>query len=76
METKKQHQRQGRRRQAEWGINWKNPGLMFCFLILAIFVALGHHFFYRHLDGKAAKNQDVRAPPLLIELIDRPCGSG
>ena len=36
---------------ASWRINWREPVLMAGFLIAGIALALGHHFYYRSLDG-------------------------
>ncbi|KAF2838783.1 hypothetical protein M501DRAFT_906253, partial [Patellaria atrata CBS 101060] len=42
---------------AIWKVHWLTPFMMASLFILGILGALSHHFFYRSLDGKLAKNQ-------------------
>lgn len=46
--------------RVQWGINWKAPVKIGGFLIAGAGVAAGHHFFYRHLDGKEVSTDDSR----------------
>lgn len=39
---------------AKWGIHWYTPGTIIFLFILGVASAVGHHLFYKHLDGTAA----------------------
>lgn len=41
-----------------WGVNWKTPVRMIGLLIVGRAVALGHHFYYRFLDGRIVSSRD------------------
>ncbi|PSN61852.1 hypothetical protein BS50DRAFT_503958 [Corynespora cassiicola Philippines] len=42
---------------AQWHIHWTTPAMMAGLYIAGILGALGHHFFYQHLDGRPAEAQ-------------------
>jgi hypothetical protein len=42
---------------AEWHIHWTTPAIIIVLFVAGVLGALGHHFFYVHLDGQPAENQ-------------------
>lgn len=42
---------------AQWKIHWWTPFVMAFLFVAGIMGALGHHFYYDHLDGQKADNQ-------------------
>lgn len=50
----------GPSKRVEWGINWRTPVKMGGLLIAGAGVALGHHFYYQHLDGKEVSTDASR----------------
>jgi hypothetical protein len=47
------YQPQSSRKYVRWGIAWKPPSLMIGFAFLGFLSAIGHHLYYRALDGHA-----------------------
>jgi hypothetical protein len=38
----------------KWGIHWRQPSYILLLTVSAIALALGHHFYYKSLDGTSA----------------------
>lgn len=48
---------QNTQKTTTWRIHWKAPALIVGFLVIGIALALGHHFYYRSLDGTVVSSQ-------------------
>ncbi|KAF2473882.1 uncharacterized protein BDR25DRAFT_301962 [Lindgomyces ingoldianus] len=42
---------------AQWQVHWSTPAIILALFVAGLIGALGHHFFYVHLDGKPAEAQ-------------------
>ncbi|KAF2265818.1 hypothetical protein CC78DRAFT_176879 [Lojkania enalia] len=42
---------------AQWKVHWSTPAIIAALFVAGLIGALGHHFFYKHLDGRPAENQ-------------------
>lgn len=42
---------------AQWHVHWLTPALIAVLYVAGVLAALGHHFFYSHLNGKPATDQ-------------------
>ena len=42
---------------AQWHVHWVTPALMITLFVLGVIVAVGHHVFYKSLDGQLATEQ-------------------
>jgi len=43
----------------QWKIGWKSPLSIVGLYLVAAGLAVGHHLYYKSLDGKPARNQEV-----------------
>jgi hypothetical protein len=43
---------------AQWKIHWQTPAMVLVLYLAGVGAALGHHFFYAHLDGKPSSAED------------------
>ncbi|MCJ1431360.1 hypothetical protein MMC27_000711 [Xylographa pallens] len=44
--------------RVKWGIYWKQPISIIVFFLAGVFLAIGHHLYYRFLDGTTASSPD------------------
>ncbi|KAF2739003.1 hypothetical protein EJ04DRAFT_509158 [Polyplosphaeria fusca] len=42
---------------AQWHVHWSTPAIIAALFVGGVLGALGHHFFYAHLDGRPATEQ-------------------
>ncbi|KAJ4986261.1 hypothetical protein SVAN01_08196 [Stagonosporopsis vannaccii] len=42
---------------AQWHVHWTTPAIMASLFVAGVMGALGHHFFYTHLNGRPATQQ-------------------
>jgi hypothetical protein len=42
---------------AQWHIHWTTPALIGCMFVAGVAAAVGHHFYYAHLNGQPAHDQ-------------------
>ncbi|KAF2188127.1 hypothetical protein K469DRAFT_660660 [Zopfia rhizophila CBS 207.26] len=41
----------------QWHVHWSTPAIITALFVAGVMGAIGHHLFYRHLDGKPAEDQ-------------------
>jgi hypothetical protein len=54
---------------AKWGISWLNePLIMSLFALIGLGIAVGHHFYFQHLDGHLAPDDGVSSQQVVKQV--------